>query len=420
MARIVQKFGGTSVASVGCIRKAAEIAVKAAKEGHEVATVVSAMGQTTDELISLAEEITSSPNARELDMLLSTGEQQTIALMSMAIQELGWQARSFTGGQAGIYTENQYGKAKIREIQPQGIESSFNRGEIPVVAGFQGVTQANEVTTLGRGGSDTTAVALASVLGAERCDIYTDVSGVFTADPRLFSQAKKLPCLSYEEMLELAATGAQVINHHSVGLAMDSQMPVRIRSTFQPDDLGTLITNRITAPEYPICGITLDVNQAWFNIRMFSVDEREKQQRLDSISSLFTRLNELNISSDMVMLLAHEDEPFQDLAFTVEKANAKRVQSILKGIRNLGDPQFVVDEHLARVSIIGRRLTHRPEIVASVFEALTQREIPIQMVATGDLRMSLLVPVPHAEKAVTLIHNYFGLEEEPQSFVSVL
>src|SRR4030095_8518048 len=229
MGRLVQKFGGTSVSDVNRIRKAAEIAVRAAAEGHEVTTVVSAMGQTTDQLIRLAEQVTPDPHPRELDMLLVTGEQVSIALMSMAIQSLGGQDRSFTGAQAGIITEHNHGLARIKEIRSEGLEASLARGEIAVVAGFQGTAENNEITTLGRGGSDTTAVALAGALAADRCDIYTDVNGVYTADPRMFPEARRLSSLSYEEMLELALAGAQVMNARSVELAMDTHVPLRVR-----------------------------------------------------------------------------------------------------------------------------------------------------------------------------------------------
>jgi aspartate kinase len=411
MARIVQKFGGTSVASLERIRKAAQIAVKAAQEGEDVTAVVSAMGDTTDQLINLAQQICGSPNLRELDMLLATGEQQSVALMSMAIQELGWPARSFTGAQAGIVTESRHGAAKIKDVDTQALEASLNRGEIPVVAGFQGVTTTQEVTTLGRGGSDTTAVALASALEAERCDIYTDVSGVFTADPRILSEARRLPCLSYEEMLELAATGAKVMNYHSVELAMDRHMPVRIRSSFAPDDPGTLITHRLVAPEYTICGITSDTSQVAFSLKFPVVEESAKP--LESVSSLFTRLHELSIPTDMIMLLSHEDEPMQELAFTVENNFATRVKAIVQSI--WCDPNEIflaTDDTMARVSVIGRTFTARPEIVAGVFDTLHQASIPVHMVTTGDLRMSVLLPAHHAHEAVKLIHSRFDMADD--------
>ncbi len=410
MGRLVQKFGGTSVADVGKIRKAAEIAVKNASEGNEVAIVVSAMGHTTDQLVSLAEEISDTPDAREMDMLLSTGEQVSIALMSMAIQSLGWQARSFTGQQAGIITGASHGTAKIREIRPAKIESSLKRGEIAVVAGFQGITDSNDITTLGRGGSDTTAVALAGALSAERCDIYTDVAGVYTCDPRIVPEARKLSAISYEEMLELAATGAQVMNARSIEMAMDSHVPIRVRSTFMPEDSGTLITNRLVAPEYTVCGLSLDLNQASINLKCPAQDVDAK--RVEGVSSLFTRLQELNIATDMVMLLAREDEPCQEFAFTVEKRSVPRVLSIIESLgKSLGAPHIHCDTDIARISVVGRRLTSRPEVVATVFDQLSTASIPVLMVTSADLRVSIVVPAAYAKEAVRLVHERFNLAE---------
>jgi len=411
MARIVQKFGGTSIANLDLIKKVAKIAVASAQEGHEVTTVVSAMGGMTDELIATARQISRSPNAREMDMLLTTGEQQSVALMSMAIQELGWPARSFTGGQAGIVTESRHGAANIKQVNPEAIEASLNRGEIAVVAGFQGITPGQELTTLGRGGSDTTAVALANALEAIRCDIYTDVRGVYTADPRILGEARRLPCVSYEEMLELAATGAKVMNHRSVELAMENEMPVRIRSTFEPDDHGTLVTHRSASPEYAICGITIDTNQVSFSVKFPPAENGHKP--LESVSSLFTRLTELHIPTDMIMLLAREDEPLQELAFTVDHGFALRVQTMIETIWQ--KPKGVLlttDSTLTRLSIVGRTFTTRPEMVAGVFDALHNAAIPVQMVATGDLRMSVLLPTQHAHQAVKLIHERFDMDKE--------
>src|SRR5579875_320047 len=408
MARLVQKFGGTSVADVQRIRKAAEIAVAAAAEGHEVTTVVSAMGHTTDHLISLAEQVTADPNPRELDMLLMTGEQQSIALMTMAIQSLGVPARSFTGPQAGIITEHRHGYASIKEVRVHPVEASLKRGEIAVVAGFQGLSDNNEFTTLGRGGSDTTAVALASALEAERCDIYTDVNGVYTADPRLLSEARKLAAISYEEMLELAAGGAQVMNARSVELAMDTQVPVRVRSTFEPHDDGTLITNFMSAPNYTICGIACDMSHA--SLILTSPVIEASRASLEGVSGLFTRLKELRIQTDMVMLLAREDEPSQELAFTVERRALPRVQAIIQALDSeLGHPKLSIDTDIARISVVGRGLTARPVVVADIFEVLFNASISVQMVATGDIKVSALVPAKHARDAVKLIHNRFDL-----------
>lgn len=406
--KIVQKFGGTSLADIECIERAAKISVGAASEGHEVVTVVSAMGHTTDQLISLAAEISPSPNRRELDMLLATGEQQATALMSMAIQKLGWQARAFTGGQAGIITEGQYGDARIKDVEVHAIESCLNRGEIAVVAGFQGITRNNELTTLGRGGSDTTAVAIANAIQAEQCDIYTDVKGVFTADPQLVPQARKLSCISYDEMLALAWTGTQVFNPQATALARESSLPVRIRSTFSPSDPGTLVTRRLLAPEYTICGLSHDLNQVFFRLKMSSLSEEFKP--VEAVSSLFVRFAELAIATDMMMLLAREDEPCQELIFTASKDYAGRVASIITAYdEKLGKPEVSIDEKLARVSIVGRLFAGRPEMIASVFDTLGEAGIAIQMVTIGDMRMSILMSLESSRLALTQLHNRFGL-----------
>ena len=411
MARIVQKFGGTSLADPAKIQHAAEIAVKAFQEGYEVTAVVSAMGKTTDDLIALAQGVNANPNARELDMLLATGEQQSVALMAMAIEKLGYEARSFTGGQAGIITESRHGKADIRKIEATGLESSLNRGEIAVVAGFQGVTVKNEVTTLGRGGSDTTAVALAVALGAERCDIYTDVSGIFTADPSLVPEALPLKCLSYEETFELASAGAKVIHPKSVEIAMESQMPVRVRSTFEPENTGTLITHRLVAPIYTVCGIALDRHITSFTIKMKG--QIAESGPLEATSSIFIRLAELGIATDMVMFMAREDESEQELVFTVTE---KHSQDVLSVIRNnagkLNNPVVSSENNLARISIVGRRLSTKPDLIATLFDTLNRAGIPVELVSTSELRMSVLLPEKNAQEALSLIHKRFGLSQE--------
>jgi len=411
MPRIVQKFGGTSLADPDKIQHAAEIVVKAFQEGFEVTAVVSAMGETTDNLIALARNINPNPSARELDMLLATGEQQSVALMAMAIEKLGHEARSFTGGQAGIITENRHGKADIRKIEANGLESSLNRGEIAVVAGFQGITTSNEVTTLGRGGSDTTAVALAVALGAERCDIYTDVSGIFTADPTLVPEALPIKCLSYEETFELAAAGAKVIHPKSVEIAMESQIPVRVRSSFDPENTGTLITHRLDAPIYTVCGIALDQHVTSIKIRMSG--HIAEGGPLDATSSIFIRLAELGIATDMIMFVAREDESEQELIFTVKEKHSQDVLSVIKNkASKLNHPDVSIQKDLARISIVGRRLSAKPELIATIFDTLNQASIPVELVSTSELRMSVLLPETNAQQALSLIHKRFGLSQE--------
>jgi aspartate kinase len=408
MGRLVQKFGGATVADLSRIRKAAEIAVKQASEGHEVVAVVSAMGRSSDHLKSLANELTDQPNARELDMLLSTGEQVSGALMSMAIQSLGWQARSFTGSQAGIVTEHRHGMAGIRDVHPEAIEACLARGEIAVVAGFQGITDNYEITTLGPGGSDTTAVALTAALAAERCDIYSDVRGVFTADPHIVSNARCLPALSYEEMLEITSSGTDLLSPSSLELALDTHIPIRVRASHKPEDLGTLITHRWVAPDYAICAVAVDRNHASLTLTTTTPGA----QTLEGVSNLFTRLQELNISTDMMMLLAREDEPSQELALTVDRRAIARVKTIIESLsESLGQPKVTFDTTSARISVIGRHLTSRTDIVAGVFETLHAASIPVQLVATSDMRVTVLLPDHHAGEAVRLIHNRFKLAD---------
>lgn len=336
--------------------------------------------------------------------------------MTMAIQKLGMEARSFTGAQAGVITENRHGMAKIQEVRADRLEGSLRRGEIAVVAGFQGVTESHELTTLGRGGSDTTAVALAASLGADRCDIYTDVEGVYTADPRIVQDARKLASVSYEEMLELAYTGAQVMNARSVELAMDNQVAVRVRSTFVPEDPGTLITHKLASPEYAIAGIACDMNSAL--IRLKSLSTLADMRPLEGVSQLFTRLMELAIQTDMVMVIKHEDEPAQEVTFTVDKAFLTRVNQLIESLAvPLGNPLMQVETDLAKISIVGRRLTSRPELVAMVFNTLNEAEIPVNLVATGDMRVSVLMPARYGREAVKLIHERFHLAEGAITFI---
>jgi aspartate kinase len=408
MGRLVQKFGGSTVADVSSIRRAAEIAVREASSGNEVVTVVSGMGRASDRLKSLAGEISLQPNAREMDMLLSTCEQVSGALLSMAIQELGWQARSFTGSQAGIVTEHQHGMAAIRDVYPEAIEACLGRGEIAVVAGFQGITESAEITTLGPGGADTSAVALTAALAAERCDVYTDVRGVYTADPQIVKNARCLPALSYEEMLELTSSGSDLLSSSSLELAIDTHIPIRVRAGHRPDDLGTLITHRLMAPDYTICAVALDKNHAGLTLK--SVEAAAAS--LEGVSSLFTRLQELNISTDMMMLLAREDEPSQELALTVDRRSLAKVRSIIQSLASsLGNPKVTVDTSSARISVIGRHLTSRADVVAGVFETLGKANIPVQLVSTSDMRVTVLLPDQYANEAVKLIHNRFRLAD---------
>lgn len=414
MGRLVQKFGGTSVGDAKKLRHVAEIVVKEAAAGHQVAVVVSAMGHTTDQLISLADSVADQQSSREMDMLLATGEQVSIALLTMAIQSLGGRARSFTGAQAGIITDGVHGNARIREIRADAIQECLQRGEIAVVAGFQGITETGDITTLGRGGSDTTAVALAAAMKAEWCDIYTDVNGVYTADPRAVQQARRLEAISYEEMLELSAAGAQVLNARAVELAMNTQVPIRLRSTFEPEDEGTLVTHKFLAPEYTVCGIACDTNHTSFRVTVTrpsqpsSDGSRTPVHYLEAVGRLFQQLHELGIATDNVTLIGKENGAAPELLFTCEKRSARHVQTVIAAMdEELGKPQIVVDSDLARISVVGSGLSCRRGLVAAIFDTLCSASIPIRMLTTGDIRVTALVPEQFRKQAVNHIHEKF-------------
>jgi aspartate kinase len=360
----------------------------------------------------MADTITADANEREMDMLLATGEQVSIALLTMAVQELGVKARSFTGAQAGILTEAVHQTARIKTIQTGPIEKALDQGFVAIVAGFQGVSEQGELCTLGRGGSDTTAVALAAALKAECCDIYSDVNGVYTADPRAFSYAKRLNVISFEEMLEMAAAGAQVLNARSVELAMNNKVPVRLRSTFEPDDLGTLVTHKYASPDYVVCGIASDTNRVAFNLRLPRRGRRANSkaavQYLEGVSAMFLRLTHLGITTDMVTLLGRDNDLGPELIFTVEKRSARKVEHVIDElIAQLGYPEVTMDRDIARISVIGNGLSCRRGVVAAIFDILCSASIPVQMLTTGDIRVTALVPAKYKDEAVERIHERF-------------
>jgi aspartate kinase len=412
MARLVQKFGGTSVKDVDHIKHVAKIVARAAREGNQVVTVVSAMGHTTDNLIGMADAITRDANPREMDMLLATGEQVSIALLAMAVEELGVKVRSFTGAQAGIITDGLHQSARILEVRTRALEAALDKGEVAIVAGFQGVTEEGEICTLGRGGSDTTAVALAAALQSDTCDIYTDVDGVYTADPRTYAAARKLRAISFEEMLEMASAGAQVLNARSVETAMNHKVRVRLRSTFKPEDPGTLITHREEAPDYVVCGIACDTNQVAFNL-MLSRRARMRNGKLsahymEGVSQMFQRLNQMGIGIDMVTLLGRDDDSSPELIFIVEKRSARKVEHVIEDLQaQLGWPQLKIDSDIARISVVGNGLSCRRGVVAAIFDTLCSGSIPVQMLTTGDIRVTALVPSRYKDEAVERIHERF-------------
>ena len=403
---LVQKFGGTSVKDATCIKRVAKIAVDAQKNGYQVVVVVSAMGDTTDDLIGLAKQITGKPDPREYDLLLSTGEQISIPLVAMAIHDIGAKAISQTGLQVGILTEDRHGKARITEIKTEKIKKYLSGGNIVIVAGFQGISvTTGEITTLGRGGSDTTAVALAVALKAERCDIYTDVDAVFTTDPKIVKEASRLNSISYEEMLELASLGAQVLHPRSVEIAKNYDMPMRVRSSFKPQDEGTLVQG-VGKMELnnPVSGVALDESQA--RLAITGVPDKP-----GIAAKVFESLAKKNISVDMIVQSTSKDG-INEIAFTVDKDTAGDATKVTKEIaKDIGAKNVSCDEKIVKVSIVGAGMIGRPGIAAAMFKALADSGINIQMISTSEIKVSCVIDVKDGDRAVKAIHKVFELDK---------
>ena len=405
---IVQKFGGTSVADTDKIKNVADIVIKEKNNGNDVVVVVSAMGHTTDHLVKLAKELSPNPSSREMDMLLSTGEGVSIALLTMAIHAKGYDAISFNAMQIGILTENIHSKARIVNIKTEKLRKNLDAGKIIVVAGFQGVTEDGEITTLGRGGSDTSAVALAAALNAERCDIYTDVEGVYTTDPRIVPNASRLDAVSYEEMLELAHAGANVLHPRSVETAKQFSVPMRVRSSFNTDNLGTLIVGVDKMELYrPVAGVAADLTQA----RIVVCDVPDKP---GYAAKVFTNLADENISVDMIIQsYARKISNTNDIAFTIDKNDLPRTLAILDKIKNDIQPSDIkVDDNIAKVSIVGAGMIDRPGIASTMFETLAKLNINIKMISTSEIKISCLVDKEDAQKALKALHTVFDLESD--------
>lgn len=402
---VVQKFGGTSLADTDKIKKVADAVIKEKENGNDVVVVVSAMGHTTDYLVKMAKEISENPSDREMDMLLSTGEGISIALLSMAIQAKGYEAVSLNAMQIGIITENVHQKARIIDIKTEKLREKLDSGKIIVVAGFQGMTQNGEITTLGRGGSDTSAVALAAALDALRCDIYTDVEGVYTTDPRIVPNASKLDSVSYGEMLELARVGANVLHPRSVETAKQFNVALRVRSTFNLDNLGTLITGEENMEIYkPVTGVAADLSQ----VRIVFCDVPDAPGHA---AKLFKALSEGNISVDMIIQsYARTSDNTNDIAFTIDKVDLENAKSVLDKIKNeLGASAIYVDEDIAKVSIVGAGMVDRPGIAATMFDAIASVGINIKMISTSEIKISCLVEKAEAKHCVQILHEVFEL-----------
>lgn len=405
---IVQKFGGTSVADTEKIKNVAKVVIKEKNNGNDVVVVVSAMGHTTDYLVKMAKDLSKTPSSREMDMLLSTGEGVSIALLAMAIQAEGYDAVSFNAMQVGIVTENVHSKARIVDIKTEKLKKNLNEGKIIVVAGFQGVTEEGEITTLGRGGSDTSAVALAAALNAERCDIYTDVEGVYTTDPRVVPTASRLDEISYEEMLELAHAGANVLHPRSVETAKQFNVPLRVRSSFKTENLGTLILGVEKMEIYkPVAGVAADLSQA--RVVVCDVPDVPGQA-----AKLFSNLAKQNISVDMIIQsYARKVSNTNDIAFTIDSADIdKTIETLneLKSELNCGEIQ--VNPEIAKVSIVGAGMIDRPGIASTMFETLAEQGINIKMISTSEIKISCLVNKADAQKAVKALHEVFELSSD--------
>lgn len=405
---VVQKFGGTSVADTDKIKKVANAVIREKNLGNDVVVVVSAMGHTTDYLVKMAKDIDSNPSSREMDMLLSTGEGVSMALLAMAIQAQGHDAVSLNASQIGIITENIHQKARIIDIKTDKLRENLKSGKIIVVAGFQGITKGGEITTLGRGGSDTSAVALAAALNASRCDIYTDVEGVYTTDPRIVPNASKLETISYEEMLELARVGANVLHPRSVETAKQYKIPLRVRSTFKLDNLGTLIIGAEDMELHnPVTGVAADLSQA----RVVFCDVPDAPGHA---AKLFSALAKENISVDMIIQsYARTTTNTNDIAFTVDKDDLERAKVIFEKIKNeLNASAIFIDEDIAKVSIVGAGMVDRSGIASTMFETLANLGINIKMIATSEIKISCLVGKDEARRSLKALHTVFDLDSD--------
>ena len=399
MSLIVQKFGGTSVADADCIRRVAGIIAETYRAGNEMIVILSAQGHTTDELLEKAAELNPRASKREVDMLLTTGEQISVALMAMCLEGMGIPAVSLTGWQIGMQTDSTYGSARIKSVGRERIAKELNRNRVVLVAGFQGINRSGDLTTLGRGGSDTSAVAIAAELGAERCQIFTDVDGVYTADPRKVPEARKLDEITYEEMLELSSLGAQVLHMRSVELAKKYHVPLEVLSSFtgQP---GTIVKEVKTVEHLDITGVTKDTETALFAL-VGLTDEPGKAFQV------FRLLSASKINVDIILQSIGRGT-LKDISFTVAKSDWERTRDRLEAHKSsLGYEHIDVDLNVAKVSIVGAGMVTTPGVAARMFEALSESNINIDMISTSEINISVLVAADQADRAISAIHSKF-------------
>jgi aspartate kinase len=422
---VVQKYGGSSVADAACIKRVAQRIVATRAIGHDVVVVVSAMGDTTDELIDLAEQVSPSPAPRELDMLLTAGERISMAVLAMAITDLGVEARSFTGSQAGVITDTAHGRARIIDVTPGRIRDAVAQGAVAIVAGFQGVSQdTKDITTLGRGGSDTTAVALAAALDAEVCEIYTDVDGVFSADPRIVPNARRLDTLSYEEMLEMAASGAKILHLRCVEYARRSGVPIHVRSSFS-DRTGTwVVADRPAehdddagtegdAVEQPIIsGVAHDRSEA--KVTVVGVPDRPGEA-----AAIFEAVADAGVNIDMIVQnVSAESTGRTDITFTLPTAEGARVTSALAARQDaIGFESLAFDPGIGKVSLVGAGMRSHPGVSATFFRALADAGVNVELISTSEIRISVVCREDQVDTAVAAVHSAFGLDAETREAV---
>lgn len=407
MSLIVQKYGGTSVGTVERIQAVADKVIGFRKNGHDIVVVVSAMSGETNRLIGLAGAMQSTPDPRELDVLVSTGEQVTIALLCMALKARGQDARSYTGGQVRILTDDSHNKARIQEIDDANMRADLDMGRVVVVAGFQGVDQAGNITTLGRGGSDTTGVALAAALKADECQIYTDVDGVYTTDPRVVEKARRLDKITFEEMLEMASLGSKVLQIRAVEFAGKYQVPLRVLSSFK-DGPGTLITidEEISAMEQPVVsGIAFNRDEAKLSIR--GVPD------IPGVASkILAPIGEANIEVDVIVQNMAADNT-NDLTFTVHRNELSKAKAVLEAVaKDLGAREVVGDDTIVKVSVVGVGMRSHAGVASTMFNALAAENINIQMITTSEIKISVIIEEKYLELAVRSLHSAFELDAE--------